>query len=212
MQDLYPPIKIVRHASAKYLRLRVFAHQVRLTVPKACSDHQIEQFLKQSRPWITKTYNKYQQNVTFPTEIQFFNTTLKITQTSQKEKFICDGHTLSINAESSLRAFVLDKAKSCLPDILLNVSKTVKIDYKKLDIRCVKTRWGSCNRQQRIMLNAMLILLPIEIIEYVCIHELVHILHFNHSSAFWQTVEKFCPQYKIYQKQLKNFSFPAWFY
>ena len=63
-------------------------------------------------------------------------------------------------------------------------------------IRIQKGRWGSCSsRGGAISLNAMLLLLPEEIVEYILIHELCHLRQMNHSDRFWKEVEKYCPDF-----------------
>lgn len=80
-----------------------------------------------------------------------------------------------------------------------------KIPYPKLKIRTMKTRWGVCNiRDNSVTLNAKLIEYDIEKLDYVIIHELSHFIHFNHSKAFWQQVEKYTPNYKQIRKEMRN--------
>ena len=80
-----------------------------------------------------------------------------------------------------------------------------EILYPKLKIRNMKTRWGVCNRRDdSITLNSKLIRYEIHDIDYVIIHELAHLVHFDHSKAFWQTVEKYMPNYKRAIKNLKE--------
>lgn len=82
---------------------------------------------------------------------------------------------------------------------------TEEIPYPVLKIRSMKTRWGVCNKKnQTITLNSRLIEYTIEYIDYVIVHELSHFVHFNHSKEFWNTVEKYCPNYKILRKGLKE--------
>lgn len=80
-----------------------------------------------------------------------------------------------------------------------------KIPYPILKIRSMKTRWGVCNRKDNsITLNIELIKKDKEYLNYVIVHELSHFVHFDHSKAFWKTVEKYCPEYKIVRKKLKE--------
>lgn len=80
-----------------------------------------------------------------------------------------------------------------------------KIPYPILKIRSMKTRWGVCNRKDNsVTLNLELIKKDKEYLNYVIVHELSHFVHFDHSKAFWQTVEKYCPEYKIVRKKLKE--------
>lgn len=79
------------------------------------------------------------------------------------------------------------------------------ITIPKLKIRSMKTRWGVYNRSNHsITLNSHLIEYSIEKLDYVIIHELSHIIHFDHSKDFWNLVSKYCPRYKQIRKELKE--------
>ena len=79
-----------------------------------------------------------------------------------------------------------------------------KIPYPKLKVRSMKTRWGVCNRKDNsVTLNLDLIKKDQEYLIYVIVHELSHFVHFDHSKEFWDTVEKYCPDYKRVRKELK---------
>lgn len=74
-----------------------------------------------------------------------------------------------------------------------------------LKIRTMKTRWGVYNRvRHSITLNSQLLGYDYEKIDYVIIHELSHIVHFDHSKEFWNLVSKYCPNYKQIRKELKE--------
>lgn len=74
-----------------------------------------------------------------------------------------------------------------------------------LKIRTMKTIWGVYNRKNHtITLNSKLIEYDIEKIDYVIVHELSHIIHFDHSKSFWSLVEKYCNNYKRIRKELKE--------
>ncbi len=80
-----------------------------------------------------------------------------------------------------------------------------KIPFPKLQVRKMKTRWGVCNRKNiRVTLNLELMKYGIDEIDYVIIHELSHLIVFNHSRDFWNIVSKYCPNYKIIRKSLKE--------
>ena len=79
------------------------------------------------------------------------------------------------------------------------------IPYPNLRIRKMKTRWGVCNKKTiTVTLNSELMKYSIDKLDYVIIHELSHLLYFNHSSNFWKQVEKYCPNYKKIRKELKD--------
>lgn len=80
-----------------------------------------------------------------------------------------------------------------------------KIPYPNLKIRKMKTRWGVCNRSNNnVTLNSELIRYELIYLDYVIVHELSHFVHFDHSKDFWKTVSKYCPNYKIIRKKLKE--------
>lgn len=79
------------------------------------------------------------------------------------------------------------------------------IPYPSLKIRKMKSKWGYCNRRDKLIaLNLDLIKYGIDEIDYVIIHELCHFIYFNHSKDFWGLVSKYKPNYKENRKVLKE--------
>ena len=75
----------------------------------------------------------------------------------------------------------------------------------KLRIRKMTTRWGVCNRTDKVVtLNSELIKRTKEELDYVIIHELCHFYEGNHSSRFWEHVSRYCPNYKVLRKTMKE--------
>lgn len=75
----------------------------------------------------------------------------------------------------------------------------------KLSIRLQKGRWGSCSsRGGAISLNAFLMMMPEDIVEYILIHELCHLKEMNHSPAFWKQVSEYCPDWKKRRGKLRK--------
>ncbi|WP_407304369.1 M48 family metallopeptidase [Acinetobacter sp.] len=215
-----PEIKIVRHARAKCLRLRVDSTQIRLTVPVLCSKRKIQNFIDQAEEWLLKTWQQQTQNIqqqTLPKELKLFNLDqpLQIVYETQKQSFIFDEvkNQLLISdhqPEQYLKAFVIDYAKHHLPICLDQTSQECNLSFGKCAIRQPKTRWGSCTSKHDIMLNSALVLFPKHVARYVCVHELAHTRHFDHSARFWSLVEKFDPQYKQHRQILRKTPMPYW--
>lgn len=82
-------------------------------------------------------------------------------------------------------------------------SSKLKISPNRIAIKDQKSRWGSCSSKGNINLNFRLIMAPIEIIDYVIVHELCHLVHLNHSKEFWALVEKILPSYLKCKEYLK---------
>jgi predicted metal-dependent hydrolase len=76
--------------------------------------------------------------------------------------------------------------------------------YKRVSITRAKTRWGSCGSGGTLNFSWRLVLAPLEIIDYVVVHELAHLEVKNHSSVFWEKVEALMPDYKERRKWLKD--------
>lgn len=75
----------------------------------------------------------------------------------------------------------------------------------KLSIRLQKGRWGSCSsRGGAISLNAFLMMMDEDVVEYILIHELCHLKEMNHSARFWQEVSRYCPDWKKRRETLRK--------
>lgn len=219
-----PEIKIVRHARAKCLRLRVDSTQIRLTVPVLCSKRKIQNFMDQAEQWLIQTWQKQQEKIvqidkTLPNELQLFNLdqSVVITYQTQKQSFIFDDQNSQLSVsdrqpEQYLKAFVIAYAKQHLPLYLEEVSQESSLSFGKCAIRQPKTRWGSCTSKHDIMLNSALVLFPKHVARYVCVHELAHTKHFDHSSHFWAEVHKHDVNFKQHRKLLKTMPMPYWWY
>ena len=69
------------------------------------------------------------------------------------------------------------------------------------------SNWGSCSTQGNINISVRLLFAPDNVIDYVLIHELAHLVHANHSQRFWTVVEKIMPDYRQHEKHLEEFNF-----
>lgn len=220
LSDL-PEIQITRNVRSTRLRLRVDQTQIRLTAPVFCSKRQIQSFIDQSEQWLIETWQKQQEKIiqidkTLPQTLSVFNLDrpLEIIYKTQKHCFILNSqHQLLISdrqPEIYLKAFVIDYAKQYLPLYLNELSQSSGLSYAKCSIRQPKTRWGSCSAKHDIMLNAGLVLFAQEVTRYVCVHELAHTKHFDHSARFWSLVETHDQNFKQHRKILKTTLMPWW--
>ena len=82
-------------------------------------------------------------------------------------------------------------------------ARKIGVYPKKITIKSYKKRWGSCSYKEELSYNWKLIMAPEKIIDYVIIHELCHLIHFNHSKDYWEKVSKILPNYKTSKEWLK---------
>lgn len=79
----------------------------------------------------------------------------------------------------------------------------------KFSLRYMNSRWGSCSRKGDISISSRLLLAPTEVMDYVLIHELAHLVHHNHSYEFWNEVQRVMPDYKVHEKWLRENDYNA---
>lgn len=146
-----------------------------IKAPERMPEKEIERFLGQRRYWIYK-------------------------QTK---------HMLAANADRIYRSEeeikkLREQARTMLTEKTDYYKKILGVNYKRLRIGDQKTRWGSCSSNGTISYNWRLILMPEEIMDYVVVHELCHLLEMNHSNNFWHQVSGIIPDYKVKRKWLKE--------
>lgn len=116
-------------------------------------------------------------------------------------------HFAHPNFRKEILRFYEKTAMRFLPKRVDDLAKQTGLVPKKVILRKQKTVWGSCSPSGNIQLNWKLISAPINVIDYVIIHELAHLKHPNHSLDFWSEVERFCPDYKQLRLWLKRHYF-----
>ena len=83
-------------------------------------------------------------------------------------------------------------------------SEVLGLEYNRLRVKDLKSKWGSCSALRNINLNWQLIFLEEALVDYVIVHEFMHLREMNHSPRFWAHVAEHCPDYKQLRQQLKE--------
>jgi len=104
------------------------------------------------------------------------------------------------------------KARKELAPRLAGLALRHGFEYRRVSVRQQRTRWASCSRRGTISLNARLLFVPPEVVDYVLLHELCHTRELNHSRRFWTQLEAYDPAYRAHKKELRaaGVSLPAW--
>ncbi|WDP93157.1 MAG: M48 family metallopeptidase [Desulfobacter sp.] len=84
----------------------------------------------------------------------------------------------------------------------LNHQTTILVYPSAVKFRRLTKRWGSCTRDNEIILNYDAVKLPFTLIDYIVVHELVHIKHKDHSKAFYQELAKYMPDWELLEEKL----------
>jgi len=90
-------------------------------------------------------------------------------------------------------------------DSVYEIFKKYDVEYPKIRIRNMTSRWGSCQPQKGVItLNSKLIQASRDCIEYVVLHEFAHFIYPNHSRQFWDFVSMLMPDWKDKKKELES--------
>lgn len=106
---------------------------------------------------------------------------------------------------NELEKMYKEKAREIIKEILESY-EDLGIEYQKLKLKNQKTQWASCSSHKNLNFNWRIVMVPREIIEYIVVHELVHLEESNHSKRFWTKVSSILPEYKERAKWLKKHS------
>lgn len=146
--------------------------------PAYTSIKEVEDFLREKRDWIIKQINR-----------------TKVTSQQAAQ--------MGILSDKEIRKLKRD-AKKIIPERVEYYAKLSGITYNRIFIRLQKSRWGSCSVEGNLNFNALLALMPLEVLDSVVVHELCHRRHMDHSKAFYDEVLKIFPDYKKWDKWLKQ--------
>jgi len=188
--------------------------------PYRTPQREIERFLEERRPWIVEKMSEREK---------FIGETEKAFIPGEKFLYLGEGYPLEIEESNNRKVplklsfgkFVLDKdhiakgkdlfiewykreAKEKIGERVDYYSNRLQLFPKGIRITSARYRWGSCSRDNRVFFSWRIIMAPVRIIDYILIHELVHIKEKNHSKSFWSTVESIIPDYKGHRLWLKE--------
>ncbi|WOH39334.1 SprT family zinc-dependent metalloprotease [Thalassotalea fonticola] len=209
------------------MSLQVKAGKVRVLAPLQLDKHYIADLVQEKSQWLQLkiaqqlTHLENQQTREYQAGECFYyqgkRYTLVLTSAHPvgvaivDENIIISVKTLNLSAvqlskqvKASLHSWYIKQAQQILNHRFEVQCNQTELTATSLKIRYYKSRWGSCDAKQRINLNWLLIMAPIEVIDYVIIHELCHTIHLNHSTRYWQLVAQFYPNFKQAKAWLKQ--------
>jgi hypothetical protein len=129
---------------------------------------------------------------------------VKIKNGSRLQLFVNPG-TSTKNRKLVLTEWYRQQLKSRIPDLLDHWQPVIGKSVSRWRVQKMKTKWGSCNTAKRsILLNLELAKKPVECLEYVVVHELVHLLERSHSDRFRAYLDKFLPHWTLYRDTLQQ--------
>lgn len=104
-----------------------------------------------------------------------------------------------------LSGWYRQQLKSRIPALIAKWEPIMGVTVAEWGVKQMKTKWGTCNATaRRIWLNLELVKKPPHCLEYIVVHEMVHLLERNHSDAFKALMDRFLPQWRLYREELNR--------
>ena len=230
LADLPFSYRIRRSQRASRARIVVKSGQVEIVAPWEVPEHKLHKFVHAKQQWVTQALKKMAganpgqimftpikivsgekltyQGEAYPISIQ--PTKMKRIKIEFNNAYIVHlPEAMGLNnAQSEIKTALIrwmkKQTKSYVEELVnLHAAKNQLIP-RTITIKTQKSRWGSCGINNDININWLLLMAPIEVLEYVVVHELCHIKEKNHSSRFWALVAEHLPDYQTRRGWLKK--------
>jgi len=215
----------VIHKDIKNVHLSVHPPQGRVTIsaPLRMDLETIRLFSISKLGWIRKQQEKLKKQKReapreyISRESHFYlgqRYLLKVIEQKAKPKVVLKHNTIELyirkgtskaKKEKILQGWYREQLKKIALQYVEKLEKKINVKVTEICIRKMKTKWGTCNSNaKRIWLNTELAKKPIESIEYILIHEMVHFLERNHNGKFTAYMDKFSPKWKHLREELNR--------
>jgi predicted metal-dependent hydrolase len=113
--------------------------------------------------------------------------------------------TSTAQKQAIMDEWLREELKKALPPLIAKWEPVMGVQVKKFFVQKMKTRWGSCNyTKANVRFNSELAKKPIECLEYVVVHELVHLLEPSHNARFHRLMTQFLPHWKLIKDELNR--------
>ena len=185
--------------------------------PTRMNMNDILKYISEKEKWIVSKQQEIERKLSINkvildyNQILFLGTKYNIQRVNGLKKIELSQNALMVpdsdNVLFKIKKWYIVQATKILKERLEYFANIMQIDYASVSICNSKTRWGSCDNYHNIKLNFRLVMLPHRAIDFVLIHELAHILEFNHSKDFYKIIQTIMPTYKVQQKVLKDYDY-----
>jgi predicted metal-dependent hydrolase len=214
-----PECPLIRvSARARRLSIRVYPDaRVVVVVPPRTRPRDVEQFIAAQREWIDSRRAIALRNrpapQPFPPAVSESwrlhmaggTGSTRVTEAGlpgERKILKVSGAASNARLSAALRAWLLRVARSRLEPRVAALAAATGVNYSQVSIRRQRSRWGSCSARGTISLNCCLLFQRPEVVDYLIVHELMHVKHMNHSARFWQAVERHCADWRALDREL----------
>ena len=214
--------EVKRSAKAKFARLELDLRRgVWVTLPSAAPISDAEDLIRLKSEWLLRHLTKLDRlrsvvpvrRLVTGDRLPYLDGTLVLDVTTGAAWVERRGETLAVSLPNPnermtrllLEEWYTDEAEEQLARLAVETAGRHGIPIRGVRVSRAKTRWGSCSSTGWINLNWRLMLAPTRIVDYLVAHELAHVAHKNHSSAFWSRVAELHPAYAESERWLRKF-------
>lgn len=220
-QTIFYSVK--RSSRARHVRLEVRGETgLTVVIPSSYDAGQLPDLLSKKRQWVLEKLARHTRIPSLSAEkelesgdyIPYLGRSLKVLErhnASAADSVVQDDGQLLINLNNRNARLNLvvewwyrQQAQKLIQKRADELSARLGVTYRRLCIRGAKTRWGSCSQKGNLNFNWKLMMAPEPVINYVIIHELVHLKEMNHSKKFGDLVAEHCPQWRRHKRWLKE--------
>ena len=197
---------------ARYMRLQISSSGLELILPRGVALTEGERFVAKKTDWIKKHLELVKPSQKFlflgselkiKQEFELFSKHHKVRYSNSELKIVSPSGSKS-DVKKIYSAWLRQQAKEYIATRAYKLARKNNFVVNKISIRGQTTRWGSCSSKYNLSFNFKLMQFRQEVIDYVIFHELCHLIEMNHSKSFWSLLKKFCPDYKLLKRELKN--------
>ena len=188
--------------------------------PKRMDIDDILSFIKQKQKWIETKQNQVKSSILknkkiLDYEVFLFCGKLYKKVYVSKQKSIELNDTVFIVPEGMtkdkeirmIKKWYIDMTKQILDLRVKYFADLMQLNYSGLGIDNCKSRWGSCSKSGILKFNLRLSMLSHKLIDYIIIHELSHLVEFNHSNRFYKIISSIMPDWQGQRKKLKEYGY-----
>lgn len=209
-------VKIDKLVRNRRKRLSVIVNalgEVTVRAPLSATDAQIERFVLDHEDWIVRMrQRRLSVGIALPTENLHGYTMLILGQAYtlcvyEGERVVLDTENKRVflpnkNTRSRFIGWLKENALRIFTQAVERKAVEMGVKVTSVSITSARSFWGVCDKDNKLRFSYRLLYAPKEVIEYVVVHELAHVTHKNHSSAFWREVGKYVPDWKEKRKWL----------
>jgi hypothetical protein len=198
--------------------------KVRISAPMGTNDEAIRLFAIKNLGWVKKQIQKF-ENQPRQSEREYvsgeshylwgrrYPLTLKHSKRANSveirgSKIVLTARETSTQEqrEKIMNEWYRGELKAKMPSLIAKWEEIIGVKVNDFGVKNMRTKWGTCNiRAKRVWMNLQLAKKPFACLEYIVVHELVHLLEKNHTPAFIEYMDKFMPGWRVTRDQLNDF-------